>query len=178
MLVQAWGFLVNKGINNTMTSIFEKRLEDYLTVYKIPIGPNQLDPTVFSFSEIENTPRLLPAIHSQICKDVETLAPDQPSRIKNYYLVGSALTPGNKNRSEELRVIIVINKDMMDVDTDGVIAERILQGAKELSGNHAAGTSRPINYVVTTRDVEDTNYNGIYNLSTNDWKRIPNGLNQ
>jgi hypothetical protein len=159
-----------------MTSIFEKRIEDYLTIYKIPIGPNQLDPTVFYFSETESEPKLLPTIHSQISRDIETLAPDQPTRIKNCYLVGSALTPGNKNRSGELRVIIIINKEMMDVDVDGVIAERILRGAKELSGRHAAGTTRPINYAIATREIDDTNYNGIYNLSTNEWKRIPNGL--
>jgi hypothetical protein len=159
-----------------MTSIFEKRIEDYLTVYKIPIGPGQLDPTVFYFSEIDNTPRLLPAIHSQICRDVETLGPDQPSRIKNYYLVGPAVTPGNKNRSGELRVIIVINKDILDVDVDGVLAERILKAAKQMSGKHATGTTRPIEYVITTRDVENDQYTGIYNLGTSDWKRTPNGL--
>lgn len=159
-----------------MTSIFEKRIEDYLTVYKIPIGPGQLDPTVFYFSEVDNSPILLPIIHSQICRDIETLGPDQPSRIKNFYLVGPALTPGSKNRSGELRVIIVINKDIMDVDVDGVLAERILMAAKQLSGRYATGTTRPIVYTITTRDIEDTHYNGIYNLSTNSWKRSPNGL--
>ncbi len=163
-------------LNNNMKSIFEKRIEDYLTIYKIPIGPNQLDPTVFYFSETQNIPILLPSIHSQISKDLETIASDQPTRIKNYYLVGPALIPGNKNRSSELRVIIVVNKEMMDVDVEGVLAERILRAAKELSGKIAIGTTRPIEYVITTREVENENYKGIYNLSTNEWKQIPNGL--
>ena len=158
--------------------LFEKRLESYLTLYKIPLGPNQLDPTVFYFSETGDLPRLLPSIITQISRDIEFIVDGQPSRVENYYLVGPALKPGNKNRSGELKVLVIINKKIMDVDVDGLSAEQLLRVAKRVSGKLATGTTRPINYTISVRDIEKDNYEGIYNLFTNEWVKIPNGLNK
>ena len=146
-------------------------------MYKIPVGPNQLDPTVFYLSQ-DNTPKLLPSIYSQIVKDIETLTSGQPSRVKNYYLVGEATKPGSKNRSAEIRILVVLNKNIMDLDIDGLLAEDLLKLAKNLSGKLAVGTTRPIHYIPTIRSIETYDYEGIYNLFTNDWVKIPNGLTQ
>ena len=157
-------------------SSFETKLKNYLTLYKIPIGPNQLDPTVFYFSETGDQPKLLPIVQSQITRDIETLASGQPQRILHYYLVGPALTPGSKNRTGELKVIIILNKNLMDVDLDGLAAEQILKLTKELSGKLASGTTRPINYTVSVRNIELDKYKGVYDLSKNEWVKTPNGL--
>lgn len=156
--------------------LFEKKYVDYLTVYKVPIGPNQMDPTVFYMSELGEPPKLLPGIHAQITKDLEMFTSNQPQRVKNYYLVGPACKPGSKNRTGELRVIIELNKNLMDVDVDGLHAEEIMKYAKTLSGNLATGTSRPINYIPTVRPIDETNYEGIYDIPHFRWLRTPNGI--
>ena len=160
------------------SALFEKKLEDYLTIYKIPVGPNQLDPTVFAFSEDGQPPRLLPSIHSQIVRDIEMLVSNQPQRVSHYYLVGPATIPGNKNKTGELKVIIVLNKNLMDVDVDGLVAEELLKLAKHLSGKLAVGTMRSIRYVPTVRNLETNDYEAIYDLFTSQWIKLPNGLTQ
>lgn len=156
--------------------LFEKKYVDYLTVYKIPIGPNQLDPTVFYFSETGELPKLLPSIHSQITNDLEKFVSGQQQRIKNYYLVGPVTVPGSKNRTGELRVIIELNKNLMDVDVDGLLAEEILKLAKSLSGRFAVGTGRKIVYIPTVRSMETSDYEGIYDIPHFRWTKLPSGI--
>jgi hypothetical protein len=159
-----------------MHSLFEKKYVKYLTVYKTPVGPNQLDPLVFPVPPEGQEHKLIPSIHSQITRDLEILVGGQPERIKDYYLVGSACKPGYKKRSGELRVIIVLNHDMKDIDVDGLLAERILKLANELSGKLATGTIRKINYVITARPITETNYQEVYNIPRAIWTRVPSGL--
>lgn len=157
--------------------VFEKKYIDYLTVYKVPIGPNQLDPTVFYHSETGEEPKLLPAIHAQISRDLEQFTSNQPQRIKNYYLVGPATKPGSKSRTGELRVIIELNKNLMDVDIDGLAAEALLKLAKALSNRLATGTGRKIIYMPTVRSIDSyKNYEGIYDIPKFQWYRLPNGV--
>lgn len=156
--------------------LFEKKYVDYLTVYKIPIGPNQLDPAVFYFSETGEPPKLLPAIHAQIISDLEQFTSGQPQRIKNYYLVGNACKPGSKSRKSELIVLIELNKNLMDVDVDGLLAEDIMRLAKTLSNRLAVGTCRKIVYMPMVRPIDKDRYEGIYEISKFQWLKTPNGL--
>ena len=166
-------FLISKN----MMELFEKKYADYLTVYKVPIGPNQLDPLVFYHSETGEDPKLQPGIHAQISKDLEEFTSNQPQRIKGYYLVGPATNPGSKVRSGELRIIIQLNKELMDVDVDGLAAEAIMKYARELSGKLAVGTNRKIMYMPTVRPIDSyTNYEGIYDIPKFQWYRLPNGV--
>jgi hypothetical protein len=156
--------------------LFEKKYIDYLTIHKIPIGPNQLDQSVFCDSEIGDEPKLLAGIHAQITRDLEQFVSGQPQRIKNYYLVGPATKPGSKNRTGELRVIIELNKNLMDVDVDGLLAEEIMKLAKALSGKLAVGTTRKIVYIPTVRAIESSDYEGIYDIPKFCWKKLPSGV--
>lgn len=159
-----------------MISLFEKKYIDYLTVYKIPIGPNQLDPVVFSCPDAGGEPKLLPGIHSQITKDLEQLVSSQPQRIKNYYLVGPATKPGSKNKLGELQVVVELNKNIMDADVDGLLAEDLLKLAKSLSGKLAMGTGRKIVYILTVRPVKSSDYEGIYDIPHFRWFKLPSGV--
>lgn len=156
--------------------LFEKKYVDYLTIYKVPIAPNQLDPTVFYSSEIGDDPKLLPGLHAQITNDLEKFVSGQPQRIKNYYLVGPATKPGSKKRTGELRVVIELNKNLMDLDIDGLLAEEILKLAKALSGNLAVGTGRKIVYIPTVRPIEASDYEGIYDIPNFRWFKLPSGV--
>jgi hypothetical protein len=73
-------------------------------------------------------------------------------------------------------VLIVLNKKIMDTDVDGLAAEDLLKHAKLLSGKLATGTTRPIRYVLSVRDIETDSYEGIYDLFKNEWVKTPNGL--
>jgi hypothetical protein len=162
-------------LNTIMTRLFEKKYSDYLTVYRIPVGPNQLDPVVFSCSDKGEEPKLLPAIHAQITQDLERLVSNQPERIKNYYLVGPATKPGSKNKTGDIRVVVELNKNIMDADIDGLLAEDLLKLAKSLSGKLATGTCRKIMYVLTVRPVAPSDYEGIYNIPHFNWLKLPQG---
>lgn len=154
--------------------IGERKLRDYLTINKIPLAPNSFDPNIFYSSENGTfDPRLLPQLHSQILADVERICGEQHQRIKKYALVGSYDDFTLKNRTNPLKIVLVLNKDLMDLDLDGILAEAILRAAKEISGRLAIGTLRPINYIPSMRVVKKEDYEGIYDLFTNEWIKIP-----
>lgn len=159
-----------------MMELFEKKLLGYLTLYKTPIGPNQLDPTVFYSSETGEEPKLQPGVHSQIVKDLEILASNQPSRIKNYYMVGDVCKPGSKNRKSDIKVVVELNKSLMDVDFDGLLAEEMMKLANQLSNKLATGTTRKIRYVLTIRPIDSEQYEGIYDIGKFRWFKTPSGL--
>ena len=158
--------------------LFEKKLEDYLTIFKIPIGPNQLDPVVFYFSETGEPPKLLPSIYNQIMRDLEILSGGQSYVISKCYIVGSALKPGSKNRRGSIDIFVVLNDVVIKADVDGIATEQLLRTAKSLSGKLALGTVRPIRYIVSVRDIVKEKYDGIYDLNTNEWIKTPNGINK
>ena len=160
-----------------MMNLFERKLEDYLTVYKIPVGKDQLDPTVFEYSPHFEAPILSERIIAQIVKDLQVFAGEQPSRVEHCYLTGKIVKPGNTDSSCSLDVMIVLNKKIMDADIDGLLSEEILKLAKNLSGRLAVGTTHPINYRVTTRNIDPSLHNGIYDISNGRWLKVPNGLN-
>ena len=159
-----------------MVKKFDQKLKDYLTIYKIPIAPNSLDPLLFYFPETGEQPKLLPTVHAQIINDLEAFVGEQPQRIKKYYLTGEALKPGNKNRRAELKVLIVLNKELMDIDVDGILAEELLKLAKTLSNRLVTGTSHPLRYVLTVRDPDTSEYEGLYDIANQSWKKLPNGV--
>ena len=158
--------------------VFEKKYADYLTVYKIPVGPDQLDPTIFYYSVTQNVHKLLPTIHSQIISDLEFFTDRQPQRVKNCYIVGPVVDPGNKNKNGEIRVIVEINKDIMDVDVDGLSSERVTSTLHNLSNKLATGSTRSIVYIPSVRPIEKNSYTGIYDIVKNEWLKEPQGLNK
>lgn len=155
---------------------FEQKLKDYLTVYKIPIAPNSLDPQLFYFPETGEQPKLLPAIHSQIINDLEAFVGEQPQRIKKYYLIGDTVVPGNKNRKAPLIILIQLNKDLMDIDIDGILSEELLKLTKRLSNRLAIGTLHPIQYRLTVRNLDPKEHKGVYDLAQQSWIKLPNGV--
>jgi len=159
-----------------LTNVFEKKYVKYLNVYKTPISPGQLDPNVFYFPETGEAPKLQQSIHSQIIRDLEQFAGNQPHRIKEYYLVGPVTNPRSKNRNGDLKVIILLNKHLMDIDVDGLLAEEILKMTKHLSGRLAVGTGRKIVYSPTIRDIDPSNHPGVYDISKFCWTKIPEGV--
>ena len=157
-------------------SDFNTKLKSYLTVYKVPLAPDSLDPTVFYYPENGEHPRLLPGVHAQITNDIEILVSGQPSRVMKYVIVGDVVTPGKDNKKAEIKVLVVINKNLMDVDVNGLLAEELLKLANSLSGRLATGTLHPIRYVVTIRDIDPRNYNAVYDIANMNWIKMPSGL--
>ena len=165
-------------ISKLMVKKSELKLRDYLTLGKIRISPNSLDPNVFYFPETGEPPILQSSIHSQIINDLEFFCKEQQQRIKNYVLIGDALIPGNQDRTRPLKVLIILNKDIMDLDIEGMLSEVILKTLNTLSGRLASGTLRPILYSPTTRnlDQQKKTHNAIYDIATQKWIKLPSNL--
>jgi hypothetical protein len=157
---------------------FNKKLKSYLTVYKVPIAPDSLDPTVFYFPETGELPRLLPGVQAQITNAIEMLVSGQPSRVVRYVIVGDAVSPGTKKRDTDIKVIVQLNKAIMDVDVDGLLAEDVLKLCDTLSNKIAIGTMRKIRYIPTIRDIDVADYSAIYDVPTSSWLKVPSGLKQ
>lgn len=164
--------------------LFEKKYIEYLNIHKIPIGLNQLDPTVFSFFETGEEPRLVELIHDQITRDLEIFTSGEQQRITGYYLVGPATIPKTRaelqnskpKKRKNLIVKIQLNTNLKDIDVDGMQAEALLKLAKNLSGKYAEQSSWIIVYDIITRPIEEYGYKGVYDIPNFCWKTIPNGL--
>jgi hypothetical protein len=155
------------------------KLKNYLTIGKPVIAPDSLDPNVFYFPETGEAPILQRAINAQIINDIENFCGEQHQRIKNYVLVGDALIPGNTNRVAPLKVLLILNKSLMDLDIDGILSGVILKAINAISNRLAVGTLRPIIYTPTV--IDDMNklsemHQGMYNLATHKWIKLPSGL--
>lgn len=155
---------------------FNKKLKDYLTFYKTPIAPDQLDPALFYFPETGEAPKLQPAVHAHILNDMEMFCSGQPHRMKTCAIVGNAVKPGRRSRTEEIKVMIVLNKDLLDLDIDGILAEEILKMANTLSKRMIVGTTRPVRYVPVVRELKPEDYEAIYDIPTQKWVKTPSGL--
>lgn len=158
---------------------FNDKLKKYLTVYKIPIAPNSLDPSLFYFSETGEPPKILPGIHAQIMNDLNFFVMDRPACIEKVFLVGDCLKPGNKNKSTDLKVLLVLNKKLLDIDVDGLLAEEVLKLANTLSGKLAGTSFHKIQYLPTVRNTNDIvrNHSAVYDIQTSAWPKLPSGLN-
>ena len=156
------------------SSLFEKNYSEYVAIYKVPIGPNQLNPLIFYSSENGQPPCLQPAIELQIARDLEEFTSNQPQRIKNYYIVGTCVEPGKK--TGPLTVLLELNKDLLDFDVDGLHSERILTYLNSISGKLAEGTPKQIIYKPTIRPINKDEHAAIYDIPRRAWIKQPNGF--
>ena len=157
---------------------FNTKLKKYLTVYKIPLAPNSLDPTVFYFSEVGNTPELHKGIEAQINNDITHISGTDTSRIVRFVIVGDVVDPSKKSKTGDITVLIQLNKNVMDVDIDGLLAEEILKLCNNLSGRVAVGSLRKIRYIPTVRNIDTTKHVGIYDVFSRQWLKIPSNLSK
>ena len=158
---------------------FNDKLKKYLTIYKVPIAPNSLDPTLFYFSETGESPKILPGVHAQIMNDLNFFVVDRPAAVEKVFVVGKCLEPGNKNQSCDLKVLLILNKKLMDIDVDGLLAEEVLKLANTLSGKLAGTSLHKIQYLPTVRSVREIiqKYPAVYDIQTSTWPKLPSGLN-
>lgn len=161
-----------------LMSLFEKAYADYVTVYKVPIGKNQLDPTIFDFPDDGSEPKLHARIHAQISSDLEAITGnDQPFRVEEYYLVGPALIPGTKDRTGNLEVLIQLNNKIRDEDLESVRGESALKVANDLSNRVVEGSPlRKITYRIITRPIKQEQFPAIYNIRTHSWMKLPQNI--
>lgn len=159
------------------SSNFNTKLKKYLTVYKVPLAPNSLDPTVFYFpDDTSETPILQRGIEAQINNDITHIAGTDASRIVRYVVVGDAVDPSSKDPSKDIKVLVQLNKNIMDVDVDGLLAEEILKLCNVLSGKIAVGSMRKIQYLPTVRPINTNSYEGIYDVFSRQWLKVPSNI--
>lgn len=158
-----------------MSSKFNRKLKSYLTLYKPPIPPNGLDPMIFYFPDDGSLPHLHPRVQTQILRAVDQIVGGQPARIVRVILVGDVVN--NKNRTADIKVLVQLNKQIMDVDVDGIAAESILNLCNQMSNSIALGTQRLIRYIPMVRSIDTKDYNALYDVIGTQWLKEPRKLN-
>jgi hypothetical protein len=159
-------------------SQFNTKLKQYLTLYKPPITPESLDPQLFYVPEQSFFPVLVPAIRMQILSDIEVIRGHSPARVDLCAIVGNAVTPGKKDRTSDVRVMVLLNKRMLDKDIEAAASTEILQLCKHLSNKYAIGTTRKIVYVPTLRPEQIQEKESVYCVVSDSWIKSPFNIKQ
>ncbi len=147
-----------------MTSFKQYRLNESIVDFE----KETLDPMVFPGDDSPDTPRLNPAIASQILQTVNTFA--RLGTILKVQIIGSILTHRWTDHSD-IDVNILIDKDTATKEDMRLVGEL----CKLNNGKPAIGTAHPINYFVTFKDTyHEGNWSNIYDPQSGEWlKRTP-----
>lgn len=161
-----------------MNKLFEKEYNKaYLKYHTNPVAPNSLDPRVWYFLPQGGDPVLQPEIKSQILQDIDRINSAEQAFVKrrvwDYFMVGPALQENSSDKCS-INIIVQINK----TNLDDFLKERILQTIKDINGRLATGTTHPIYYIPTIREVNKENYTAIYHPYTEKWIKKPRFLGE
>ncbi len=142
-----------------------KKFSEFIKESAITIPRNTLDPNVFMFED-GHPPILNQAIKAQIINDVHNIERLLP--VKDYYIVGSILTRMYSANSD-----IDVTMEVYKEDVDDVVQVKILSIIKDMNGKLATGTQHPINYYVTMDEYDENNFDGVYDLVNERWRKEP-----
>jgi hypothetical protein len=161
-----------------MKKLFEEEFNKaYLPYHTNPISPNSLDPRVWYFLPQGGDPKLQPEIKTQILNDIERINSAEGEGIKkrvwDYFIIGPVLEENSSNKCS-VNILVQINK----TNLDDMLKERILQTIKQINGRLATGTTHPIYYIPTIRDLEKDRYPAIYHPYTEKWIKKPRFLGE
>lgn len=159
-------------------SLFEKAYKNaYTNLNENSFPLNSLDPNVFYFTYKGSDPVLMQGIENQIFNDVEAINHVDPqfvkTRIWDYFLTGPIL---DKDSSKNCPIIIKLQINKTNLDD--VTKERILQRIKEINDRKAVGTSHPIVYIPTIREIDINELNAAYHPFTKRWLKKPSFLGE
>lgn len=160
-----------------MKKLFEQEYEAYLKHHSNPVSPNSLDPRVWYFLPQGGDPVLQPGIKTQIFQDIDRINSAEQAfvskRVWDYFMVGPALDENSSDKCS-INIIVQINK----TNLDDPLKERILQTIKDINGKLATGTTHPIYYIPTIREVDKEKYSAIYHPYTEKWIKKPRFLGE
>jgi hypothetical protein len=161
-----------------MKKLFEKEFNKaYLKYHANPIAPNSLDPRVWYFFPQGGDPVLQPEIKTQIFQDIDRINSAEQAFVKkrvwDYFMVGPAL---QENSSDKCSINIVVQIDKTNLDD--ALKERILQTIKSINGRLATGTTHPLYYIPTIREIDKEKYAAIYHPYTEKWIKKPRFLGE
>jgi len=142
-----------------------KSFSNYITESVLDLPRNSLDPAVFQFDD-GRAPVLNPAIKLQILTDITNFEKLTP--VKRVYIVGSILTKTYAPDSD-----IDVNVEVFKEDIDDLQQARISMTQKGLNGKLAIGTTHPINYYITTDELDPERFDAVYEVVTEQWLKEP-----
>ncbi len=131
----------------------------------INIARNSLDPTVWQQNQT-GFPILQTAIKEQILLNIEEFS--KITQIKDFFLTGSILTKYYSKESD-IDVTIVVYPE----DIDQVTETKIVYFLNAFNGRLASGSIYPINYYVLMTEKDESNYDGIYDVTNEKWLKTP-----
>lgn len=155
-----------------MVNLFETQHKRYLKIYAPRIPTNSLDPALFEFPDGTGVPKLSPPVYDQLMTDLMQICNNERFRAVNVFIVGPCLEKGADKRCE-VRVLVQLNKDVMDGEMDGALGERLLGACKTCSNRLLPGTQHQVVYTPTIRTISLDEYPAAYSLLDNRWAKTP-----
>jgi len=146
-----------------------KTFSDFIKESVVDIPRANLDPTVFEFPDNDGEPFLRHPIKRQILRDMDDFIDIVP--IKRFYIVGSILTKFYGENSD-----IDVNIDIYKDDVDDLMQAKLIEIIRRLNGKLAANTTHPINYYIVLGDVNESDFDGMYDVQTDKWIKIPENV--
>jgi hypothetical protein len=66
----------------------------------------------------------------------------------------------------------------MDIDIDGILSEELLKLANRMSNRLVVGTVHPLRYVLTVREANTSEHEGLYDIFKSSWVKLPSGVSR
>jgi hypothetical protein len=151
--------------------------ESYIRYHENPIPPNYLDPRVFYFPANGEDPILQRGIQGQIIKDIHSINTAESdytqTRIDDYIIYGPIL----KERCAKTAPILVLVK-ISTINLSDILKEKILNMIKNINNKLATGTTHPIVYIPTIRNINLEKFYAAYHPFTEKWLKKPRFLGE
>jgi len=147
-------------------SIFNNKWEISESV--IDIERNSLDPTVWEFPD-DQLPILRPAIKLQILENVEAINRITP--VVEFFMIGSILTKQYSPNSD-----IDVNVQIEPNDVDDLLMDTLYGFIRRINGSLAIGTTHPINYFIVQEEYNKDKSQGVYDIASERWEKVPEGV--
>jgi hypothetical protein len=136
----------------------------------IDLPRNTLDPVVFQFLDGDRLPILRDGIRAQVLHTVEQLSEVIP--IRYFYITGQVLT---KSWHENCDIDIQVETDAELMDNLAVA--EIMYNLRRLDGQLAVGSTHKIRYHIHPGEVDQDEYQAIYDVSREMWIKTPEPMN-
>ena len=146
-------------------SIFDNIVQNKLFEAVETLGRDELDPSVFQ-PRMDGVPILRDSIKVQILKNIDEIRSVIP--VDGFYVVGSILSR-NYQRHTEIQVMVRVDEQLVD----SISTAELMHLLVYINGKMAGDTMHPINFYVTTDDIDSSVMEAVYDIINERWVKSP-----
>jgi hypothetical protein len=147
-------------------NIFDSIVQQRLLIESVEtLGRDELDPSVFQ-PRMDGVPILRDSVKVQILKNIDEIRAVIP--VDNFYVVGGILSR-NYQRNTEIQIIVKVDAQLVD----SISTAELMHLLTYINGKMAADTMHPINYYITTDDIDSSVMESVYDVINEKWIKSP-----